>query len=88
MKRFYMSIDIDPGWGNNGYQGRIFVGVSFRDKNGSKVNSKKEIYQQDTGTLKSTSASLVCGTETNTESEWTPVVGSIKGSYIVRISRD
>jgi hypothetical protein len=38
--------------------------------------------------LKKTATSLVCGTETNTPSEWMPIEGPIKGSYAVKNGED
>jgi len=43
MKRFYMSVNIATA--KNGYQGSIFVGISFINQKDSKVESKEEKYE-------------------------------------------
>ena len=45
MNRFYQRVDIS--YGRNGYQGDVFVGVSFRDHKGITVTSNKELYNDD-----------------------------------------
>jgi hypothetical protein len=70
------------------HQGEIFVGVSFRDNNGLILKSKKERFDVDRRLLESPDALEVCGTETDLSSEWTPVVGPIKGSYVIKDGQD
>ena len=42
MNRFYQRVDIS--YYGDGYQGTVFVGISFRDHKGITVTSKKELY--------------------------------------------
>jgi hypothetical protein len=42
MKRFYQRVEIS--FNENGYQGTLFVGISFRDLKGITVTSNKELY--------------------------------------------
>ena len=42
MNRFYQRVDISSS--GNGYQGTVFVGISFRDHKGITVTSNKELY--------------------------------------------
>jgi hypothetical protein len=48
MKRFYQSVEINyqnPVWGEEAhYQGRIFVGVSFKDSKDQIVDNTKTSY--------------------------------------------
>jgi len=84
MKRFYKNVDFY--YGN---PGNIFVGVSFRDNIGHILTSKKEHFTVNHLLLEPTETSLeVCGIETDESSEWTPVVGPIKGSYVVKKGED
>ena len=46
MNRFYQRVDISYH-GRNGYQGDVFVGVSFRDHKGITVTSNKELFNED-----------------------------------------
>jgi hypothetical protein len=50
MNRFYQRVDIsyyDDVWEENVevYQGKVFVGVSFRDQKGIRVTSNKKVYK-------------------------------------------
>jgi len=82
MKLFYQSIHISKD--DNGYQGIVFVGISFRDQKGLTVKSNEKRFRWD-AYLQSTSEPLdVCGTETETSSGWIPIVGSIKGAFVVK----
>ena len=44
MNRFYQRVDIS--YEEKGYQGDVFVGVSFRDHKGITVTSNKELYNR------------------------------------------
>jgi hypothetical protein len=44
MNRFYQRVDIS--YYRDGYQGTVFVGVSFRDQKGITVTSNKELYNR------------------------------------------
>ena len=92
MNRFYQMVDIDHS--NRGYQGTVFVGVSFRDEKGITATNNKKLYKANEDTdfktiiFYSTSTSLECGTKTETSSDWIPVGGPIKGSYAVKNGSD
>ena len=87
MNRFYQR-GVDISYYGDGYQGTVFVGVSFRDQKGITVTSNKKLYNE-WHELYFTSPSLpVCGTETDTSSGWIPVGGPIKGSYVTKNSTD
>jgi hypothetical protein len=86
MNRFYQEVNIS--YNNRGYQGIVFVGVSFRDHKGITVTSSKELYNQYHNLLSTLPALSVCGTETETSSGWIPVGGPIKGSYAVKNDQD
>jgi len=93
MKRFYKSFQIsyrDEYWGNFEYQGKVFVGLSFKGDKGIIVNNNKNQFKWNGGSydLESTSTSLVCGTETSISSEWMLVGGPIKGSYGLKNGKD
>ena len=82
MKLFYQSIHISLD--DNGYKGIVFVGISFRDQKGQTVKSNLKGFHYS-GLLIYTQESLdVCGTETETSSGWIPIVGSIKGAFVVK----
>ena len=82
MKLFYQSIHISKD--DNGYKGIVFVGISFRDQKGQTVKSNKKRFYYN-GYLLNTWESLdVCGTETGTSSGWIPIVGPIKGAFVVK----
>ena len=89
MNRFYQIVDyFSYREYKYGYQGTVFVGISFRDQKGITVTCNKKLYNY-WNELKSTLPSLyVCGTETETSSRWIPVGGPIKGSYAVKNDQD
>jgi len=86
MQRFYKSIDTE--WGNTGYKGMVFVGVSFIDNKGNKIKSDKQNVQNYPRRSTLTKSLDVFGTETTSFSGWMPVVGPVKGSYLVKIGTD
>jgi len=96
MKRFYQSVNIDyENTFDDGltreYHGKVFAGVSFRNSAGIRIMCKKEIYYVfgvGKTDLESESKSKVCGTKTNESTEWIPIVGPIKGSYVVKNGQD
>ena len=90
MNRFNLSVNISSETGN-GYQGTVFVGVSFKDRKGNTVTCNKDNYHRHNRNFEiySTSSSLsVCGTETETSSGWIPVGGPMKGSFVVKNGED
>jgi hypothetical protein len=47
MNRFYQKVDIL--YKKDGYQGTVFVGISFRDHKGITVTSNKQLYNRQNG---------------------------------------
>jgi len=88
MNRFYQRIDIRTKLDTIYFEGIVFTGVSFRDRSGFTVKSKKEHYIDRGYNLESTSTSLVCGKDTGTSSGWIPLGGPVKGSYMVKNGQD
>jgi len=66
----------------------VFVGVSFIDNIGNKIKSEKQNVQNYPRRSTLTKSLDVFGTETTSFSGWMPVVGPVKGSYLVKIGTD
>ena len=49
MNRFYQRVEISHE--DKGYQGTVFVGISFRDHKGITVTSNKKVYNKRTNEL-------------------------------------